>query len=145
MTESQHHFEEAYISGYLDGELTQADTQRVRIHLEDCATCRSNAEAMSAIKEATMGSRFQVPRDMQWDESPRGHTSRRMRDAGLVIGLAWLIGSIGWLIAELAGSGDVLGVLLVGGFVLAAGLILGSVYLDRRETGRSDRYRKVEK
>ena len=25
---------------YLDGELTQADSQRVRVHLEDCEECR---------------------------------------------------------------------------------------------------------
>ena len=37
-------FDDALLSGYLDHALTQADEQRVRIHLEDCATCRMQME-----------------------------------------------------------------------------------------------------
>jgi anti-sigma factor RsiW len=145
MTESQHHFDEALISGYLDGELTQADAQRVRVHLEDCAACRATADEMRRIKEATMDSRFQTPPDMQWDESPRSGTSKLLRNAGIVIGLAWLIGTIAYAVVELSDSQDVGGILLVGGFVLAAALILGSAFLDRREARKTDRYRRVNK
>jgi anti-sigma factor RsiW len=145
MTEQRHPFDDALISGYLDGELTQEEAQRVRIHLEDCATCRETANEMSRIREATMDSQFHAPQDLQWDESPRGGTSRLLRYTGLVIGLAWLIGIVGYLIVELAGSDDILGVLLVAGFVLSAGLILASAFLDRREARKTDRYRRVEK
>ena len=34
-------FDGALLSGFLDGALTQADEQRVRVHLEDCETCRA--------------------------------------------------------------------------------------------------------
>ena len=43
MTRQDHGFDEALISGYLDGELTQGDAQRVRVHLEDCAVCQRTA------------------------------------------------------------------------------------------------------
>jgi anti-sigma factor RsiW len=145
MTEQRHPFDEALLSGYLDGELTQEEAQRARIHLEDCATCQETASEMSRIREATMDSQFHAPQDMQWDESPRGAASRVLRNAGLVIGLAWLLGIVVYLIVELAGSEDVLGVLLVAGFVLSAGLILASAFLDRREARKTDRYRRVEK
>ena len=54
MSEPRHEFDETSISGYLDGELTQRDDQRVRLHLEDCAECRAIADGMRKMKEATM-------------------------------------------------------------------------------------------
>jgi predicted anti-sigma-YlaC factor YlaD len=145
MTDPRHHFDEILISGYLDGELTQADDQRVRIHLEDCPTCRETADELTKFKEATMSSKFQTPRDLQWDEAPRSGASRLARNAGLVIGLAWLLAVIGYVIVELVGTEDVLGILLVGGFVLSAGLIIVSALLDRRDAYKTDRYRRVKK
>ena len=145
MTEPRHDFDDALISGYLDGELTQEEAQLVRIHLEDCVTCRKTADEMSRIREATMGSQFHVPQDTQWDEAPRGSTSRLLRNAGLVIGLAWLVAVIGYLLVELVGSEDLLGILLVGGLVVSAALVLASALLDRRDALKSDRYRRVKK
>lgn len=145
MNGSVHDFDEALISGYLDGELTQSEAQRVRVHLEDCAACRSTAEEIQKLKEATMSSEFKVP-DEDWGEAPRGGISRVLRDAGLVVGLAWLLGLGMWFIWELASDPEALaGLLLIGGFLLAAGLILASVLLDRRQAMKSDRYRRVKR
>jgi anti-sigma factor RsiW len=146
MNEPHHDgFDEALISGYLDSELTQAEAQRVRVHLEDCADCRALADELAKLKEATMSSEFRIPDD-SWDESPRGNTSRILRDAGLLVGLAWIVGLTIWLIWELATDPEaVVASLLVGAFVLSAGLILASVLLDRRRTIKNDKYRRVQK
>jgi len=145
MNEPQHGFDEALISGYLDNELTQGEAQRVRIHLEDCATCRATADELKKLKEATMSSEFQVPDD-GWDEAPRGGASRILRNAGLLIGLVWIVGIAMWLIWELANDPEALvGLLIVGGFLLSAGLILASVLIDRRRAMKTDRYRRVQK
>jgi hypothetical protein len=146
MTEPRHGFDEALLSGYLDGELTQGEAQRVRLHLEDCTTCRETAEEMTTLKKATMGSRFQVPLDTQWDETPRGGSSRLLRNAGLAVGLVWITAMTMWLIWELANDPEgLVGLLLVGGFLLSAGLILASVLIDRRRELKTDRYRRVQK
>ena len=145
MNQPQHGFDEALISGYLDGELTQADAQRVRLHLEDCAECRVTADELAQLKEATMSSKFKIPDD-GWDEAPRGGASHILRNAGLLVGLAWLVGLVSWLIWELAQDPEGLfGLLLVGGFLLAAGLILASVLIDRRRAMKNDKYTKVQK
>lgn len=146
MNESNHEgFDETLISGYLDGELSQADAQRVRVHLEDCADCRALADELAQLKEATMSSEFRIADD-SWDESPRGSTSRILRDAGLLVGLAWVVGLTIWLIWELATDPEALvGLLLVGAFVLSAGLILASVLIDRRRTIKNDKYRRIQK
>ena len=144
MSEPRHAFEESLISGYVDGELTQSEAQRVRIHLEDCAACNDTADELTKLREATMGSAFQLP-DEDWGEAPSGGASRVLRNAGIVIALAWLVGLVGYIILELANSEDILGILLVGGFVLAAGLILASVVIDRLAARKTDRYRRVKK
>ena len=56
-------FDDALLSGYLDHALTQADEQRVRIHLEDCATCRMQVEQLAQLREVTMSTEFNVPAD----------------------------------------------------------------------------------
>ena len=146
MSDPRHGFDEALISGYLDGELTQGEAQRVRIHLEDCADCRATANELKKLKEATMSSEFKVPDDSSWNEAPRGGTSRLLRNAGLLIGLIWIVGIGMWVIWELANDPEALvGLLLVGGFLLSAGLILASVLIDRRRDMKTDRYRRVQK
>ena len=145
MNEPTHGFDEVLISGYLDDELTQGEAQQVRIHLEDCATCRATAAELQKLKEATMSSDFKVPDD-GWDETPRGGASRILRNAGLLVGLAWIVGLTMWLIWELANDPEgLVGLLLVGGFLLSAGLILASVLIDRRRAMKTDRYRRVQK
>jgi anti-sigma factor RsiW len=146
MSDPRHGFDEALISGYLDGELTQGEAQRVRVHLEDCAPCRATADELKKLKEATMSSEFKVPDDNSWNEAPRGGASRLLRNAGLLIGLIWIVGIGMWMIWELANDPEALvGLLLVGGFLLSAGLILASVLIDRRRDMKTDRYRRVQK
>lgn len=74
MTDTPHEFDEAILSGYLDGELTQGDEQRVRLHIEHCAGCGIVIDELRKLREATMNSNFQVPDDTQWDETPRGQS-----------------------------------------------------------------------
>ena len=132
MNQPQHGFDEALISGYLDSELAQAEAQRVRLHLEDCSECRATADELAQLKEATMSSEFKTPDD-GWDESPRGGVSHLLRNAGLLVGLAWIVGLTMWLMWELARDPVALiGLLLFVGFLVSAGLFIASVLIDRR-------------
>ena len=97
-----HKFDETLISGYLDGELTQGDEQRVRLHLEDCETCRGLAGELGELREATMSTEFKVPDDTQWDETPRGGLSAVFRNFGWMILLAWFAGITGFALWQIA-------------------------------------------
>ena len=146
MSERQHRFDEALISGYLDGELTQGDEQRVRIHLEDCTDCRNVADEMRRIKEATMTTEFQAPDDTQWDETPRGSVSGFLHNFGWMIALAWLVAIIGYGIWQAATDVENLWeVVLVFGLWLGFGLVFLSVLIDRVRTFKTDPYRRIEK
>ncbi len=55
---------QAMLSPFLDGELTQAARQRVRIHLEDCEECRNEFAELQKLKNLTGELRFApVPED----------------------------------------------------------------------------------
>jgi anti-sigma factor RsiW len=139
-------FDETLISGFLDGELTQADEQRVRIHLEDCDHCREIHDGLAAIREATMSTHFVKEPDRQWDERPQGAASRTGFTLGWIVAILWLIatcGYAGWQI-WIDTEGWFEKTLIFSG-VAAAGLLFTSVLIDRLRNAKTDRYRKVEK
>ena len=141
-----HGFDEALISGYLDGELTQADAQRVRLHLEDCAECGRLADELTRIREAAMSTDFHVPDDRQWDETPRGGFSRVLRNGGWLMLVAWIVGlSVYGIYHLVIDTENLLENLLAFSMFLGFGLVFFSVLLDRLKSWKTDRYRGVEK
>lgn len=147
MSEREHTFDEALVSGYLDGELTQGDAQRVRLHLEDCARCSQMSSEMRILKDATMTTEFRVPEDTQWDETPRGAASRIFHSFGWLLVIAWAVGLGAYLVWQIAtDSESVQFEALIGfGLVLAFTLIVLSTLIDRLKTRKTDPYRKVKK
>jgi len=139
-------FDEALFSGYLDGELTQADEQLVRIHLEDCDSCRNRFEAMKGTREVTMSTRFVVPRDDQWKELPRTPGSALARGLGWVLLIVWFMVMLAYGLWQfLTGPDGLFEKLLVFGVLTGLGLLFLSVLMDRIRAARTDRYREVER
>lgn len=139
-------FDEILLSGYLDRELTQGETQRVRLHLEDCPSCRALLAELTRLREATRTTPFRPPADDQWDERPRGAASFLARRAGWTLIVAWLGAITVFAVWQLARAPEDLWV-KVAVFSLAAGpvLLFLSVLADRLRTLRTDRYRRVLK
>ena len=139
-------FDDALLSGYLDHALSQADEQRVRIHLEDCGTCRMQMEQLAQLREVTMSTEFNVPSDDQWSEAPRGRPSRLSLGLGWLIVATWTVSLAGYAAFELWRSDEPLMAKL---FIFAGwtglGLLFLGVLLDRLRTMKTDRYREVEK
>lgn len=139
-------FDQALLSGALDHELTQRDAQRVRLHLEDCAACRAVFAEMQQLREVTMTTRVDEPRDIQWDESPRTTVSAVSRRLGWLIALIWLAGTTGFALWQLAISPeDLAPKLIVFGGLFGGALLFASVLLDRLRDARTDRYRGVDR
>ena len=139
-------FEEALLSGFVDRELTQADEQRVRIHVEDCAVCRAQVEEVVRLKEVTMSSEFKVPADRQWSEAPRGGASRMAFGVGWLFLVPWAVAVAGFSVwAFLTSDERIVDKVLT--FTLVSGpvLLLVSVLIDRLKAMKTDRYREVEK
>ena len=146
MTRCGRSFDEALLSGFVDRTLTQADEQRVRIHLEDCSQCRAAVDDMQENREVTMTSQFETPPDDQWDERPRGLFS------GLSFGIGWLMILVWFVVMAsfalwqfLTGPENLLVKLLVFGGLSGFALLLLSVVIDRLKVLPTDRYRGVKK
>jgi predicted anti-sigma-YlaC factor YlaD len=139
-------FDETLVSGHLDGELTQAAAQKVRLHLEDCAHCRALLDDLRAMREATMSTEFVRPDDDQWDERPRGTGSLLARGAGWVLAVVWLVAVAGYGLWQFwQSAANPVERLLVFGGLAAAVLLFVSVVLDRISSARTDPYREVQK
>ena len=139
-------FDVALLSGWLDEALTQADEQRVRIHLEDCATCRTQVEQMRHLREVTMNAEFHVPPDDQWSERPRSTASRLSIGTGWTAVIVWALALAAYGAWELWTSDEALvGKLLAFGAGTGFGLLFLGVLLDRLKAMKTDRYREVEK
>jgi len=139
-------FDEALLSGCLDGELTQVEAERVRFHLADCAACRGLYEELRRVREASRSTPFQPPPDDQWDERPRGPLSLVARRVGWVMVVAWLIANAAFASWQLATAPEGLWVkLLIFSCVAGPALLLLSVLVDRLRTLKTDRYRRVLK
>jgi anti-sigma factor RsiW len=139
-------FPEELISGYLDGALTQADEQRVQLHLEDCAACRALYDELAAMRDTTMKTRFVLPADDQWDERPRGAWSRMFRGTGWTLTVAWLAAVALFAAWQLAtGPESPWEKLTIFAGVAAVAALFISVLLDRLRTLPGDRYRGVRR
>ena len=147
MTDTQHEFDEAMLSGYLDGELPQGDEQRVRLHLEHCAECGNVMNELHKLRETTMNTGFQVPEDTQWDETPRGAISRLLHRSGWLIAGLWVVGVVAYLVWQTATDSQSLQLEAMIGLalLLAFGLVILSALVDRLKIRKNDPYRKVQK
>ncbi len=139
-------FDETLLSGYLDHALNQAEAQRIRIHLEDCAECRRLYEELKTLREAARTTTFKEPRESRWPELPKTPLSRFSRSFGWLLLVSWIVVLSGLALYRfLSHATDPLEVFLVlglpGGFVL----LFLSVLLDRLRDFKSDPYREVQR
>ncbi|MBI07905.1 MAG: hypothetical protein CMM55_00145 [Rhodospirillaceae bacterium] len=140
-------FDEALISGYVDGALVQGDAQRVQIHLEDCASCRALVDEITSVRKVTISSAFATPADHEWPaEAPRSTASRTARRLGWPVLAAWaiLVAGVG-LLEAWRDADDLLERLILVAGVSGLSLLFLSVLLDRLKASKSDRYQEVHK
>lgn len=139
-------FDEELLTGYLDGALPQGESQRVRLHLEDCEHCRRLYREMETVREATMSTRFLIPPDHQWKEVPRTSTSRVFRGGGWLLLLVWAAAAGTFALWQLATApvGAIEKSLVFTG-ISGVGLLFVSILLDRLKSLKTDRYTRVEK
>lgn len=139
-------FDQALLSGHMDGELTQQNEQRVTVHLEQCLHCRALLADLKTLREAAMTTQLREPAEEQWNERPQSLISRGARGLGWTLAMVWVVAVGGFALWQLLTSPEGLGVKLMvvgGGGALA--LLFLSVLLDRLHHARSDRYREVER
>ncbi|MCW5982765.1 MAG: zf-HC2 domain-containing protein [Bryobacteraceae bacterium] len=135
------------LSAYFDEELTQADSQRVHLHVEECEECRSALREMYEIQQLTSEMKFRQPPEAIMEALETRISVQAPRKMGWTLVIA---GLAGWLLYALAYAWKHLRwptmvELLVEGTVAGLALVFISVLRQRLLERPHDRYRKVRK
>ena len=137
---------EDMLSTYLDGELTQGENQRVRIHLENSADAREEFRQLLALKRVTSELAFSPPPDDRMDELQNRLSVKAPRQLGWILAV---IGSIAWAIyaTYLFVTSDMfwLRKSIIGSIAIGLLLVLVSIARQRMLELPHDRYRGVKR
>jgi hypothetical protein len=136
----------ALLSGYLDGELTQQQSQRVDIHLAACHECAENLSDLESLRkrmgEAQLGSNDSD----KWREMMDDTTVRVSRGIGwlLFIGGLLIIAGVGIYQFIIDSSIDLAVKLVISAVYVGMGALFVSVLRQRLIERKSDKYKDVE-
>ena len=133
------------LSGYLDGELTQQDNQRVSLHIQSCEACKNSFEELKTMQNMIKQSKYQNMDEGQLEHLINDLTSKniaRVSWVAIVTGLIFIFVLAGyefWLNTSFSSFEKLtVSLLIAGGF----GLFL-SVLRQRLRARKSDKYRRV--
>ncbi len=138
---------ERMLSAYLDGGLTQADQQRVRVWLEDSADARERFEEMRQIQQITSSMSFVPPPDDRIDELTERLSVQAPRNLGWIMLLVGTVLLAAFTASQLWRAPDIPWPVKYGSGGIAGGFLflLGSVARQRWLEHPHDRYRGVKR
>lgn len=134
------------LSGYLDGELTQQERQRIDLHLEACDECTKLLGELTELRTRMGESALGGPGEDRWRESMDDGGVQLSRGIGwiLVIAAALILGGMA-VVHFIADPGIDGGMkLLIGGFYLGLAALFVSVLRQRLIESKTDKYKDVE-
>jgi len=137
---------DALLSGYLDGELTQGDRQRVELHLENCAKCQTAYDDLAKLKTAVGKLSFDEMPEQDWRNVMNNVAVKASRGTGWVLYVVGLLVICGYA-AFAFFSDDTVPALIKSGIAAAVvGLVLlfVSVLRERMVDRRTDKYEDVQ-
>ena len=125
------------LSGYLDGELTQGDRQRVELHVASCASCQKTYEEMTHLREMSTE---------EWSKIMNGVTVRTSRVFGWLLYVGGLVLLIGYGSYEFAVDDELPAMVKTGVAAALLGLVLllASVFRQRVIASKQDKYEDVQ-
>ena len=136
----------AMLSGYIDGELTQQQAQRVRLHCDSCAECAEQLEQLEALRREVGRTRLSPLSDDSWREHMKEPTVEITRGIGWILFILGVLGISGIVIYEFViDAGMPMHIKVLTSLVwLGMGALLVSVLRQRLIERKSDKYKDVE-
>ncbi len=134
------------ITGYLDGELTQQESQRVSLHMQACEKCKSSFEELKTMQNLIKQSKYQNMDENQLEHVVSDLTSKKLERVSwiaIVTGFVFVLVLAGyefWINTSLSGFEKFTVSLLIAG---AVGLFL-AVLRQRLKNRKRDKYRRVK-
>jgi len=134
------------LSGFVDGELTQQERQRVTLHCDECDECRENLAKLRALRERIGKAQLSEVGEDKWRETINDSRVQTPRSIGWLLFIAGLLAVAGIVLVQLFFNDEIpigmklLMVAIYGG--LAA--LLYSVLRQRLIERKTDKYKDVE-
>jgi len=134
------------LSGYIDGELTQQQRQRVDIHCSNCGDCESELNALRALRRDVSNSRLSEYGEDVWREKMDDRTVKTTRSLGwlLFLGAVLVCGGVGIYEFVLDSSMGTFEKTMIGGVYGGLALLFFSVLRQRLIERKTDKYKDVE-
>ncbi|MDH3591245.1 MAG: zf-HC2 domain-containing protein [Planctomycetota bacterium] len=132
------------LMGYLDGELGEADRQRVEQALAQDAGLRAEYEAMKELTDLTSAAAADALADAELDHFWNDVYNQLERHTAWVLLLVGLAGLLGWLSFLFFASANTHWLVKLAGAAACLGslLLLWSVWRERQKVVPHDRYHK---
>ncbi|MBC8243661.1 MAG: zf-HC2 domain-containing protein [Verrucomicrobia bacterium] len=151
---------EPLISGYLDGELTQSDRQRVDLILEECERCSQAFAEMKKLRNSVSHLSFQQLTETEKRDMTQNAISGTGANLGQILAIAGLILVYGvgacWLswelitdakFAETGNAEDKVPLFIRFGLpalIGGVGILFFTVLFQRVKAAKTDKYRDVQ-
>lgn len=136
----------ALLSGYIDGELTQQQAQRVRVHCDSCADCSKQLDQLAGLRREVGKTRLSPLSDDIWREHMKEPTVELTRGLGWILFILGVLGASGIAVYEFViDTGVETHVKVITSLVwLGLGALLVSVLRQRLVERKTDKYKDVE-
>lgn len=149
MINESKHIEEHVVerlSGYVDGELTQQQRQRVDVHCASCAACAKDLRELQELRESIGKARLSDKNQDVWREMMSDTTVRRTRGIGWLLLTGGVLASLGiGVFAVLFDSSiSIVEKLIVSAIYGGLALLFYSVLRQRLIERKTDKYKDVE-
>ena len=137
---------EELLSGYLDGELTQQNRQRVELHLEDCDDCHKAYKELAQLQNDIGELSFGEMSPQQWSEIMNDATVRTSRGFGWLFYIVGILIVVGYGAYEFAIDDEVPALVKTGiaGMLMGFVLLFYSVLRQRMIASKTDKYKDVQ-
>jgi hypothetical protein len=134
------------LSGYVDGELTQQQRQRIDVHCASCAECAKDLRELKELRESVGNARLSNKNQDVWREMMNDTTVQRSRGIGwlLLIGGVLACLGIGVFVFLFDSSISLVEKLIAGAIYGGLGLLFYSVLRQRLIERKTDKYKDVE-
>ena len=134
------------LSGYVDGELTQQQRQRVDVHCASCTECAKDLHALQELRESIGNARLSNKNQDVWREMMNDSTVQTTRGIGwlLLIGGALACLGIGVFVFLFESSVGLVEKLIVSAIYGGLALLFYSVLRQRLIERKTDKYKDVE-
>ena len=134
------------LSGFVDGELTQQQRQRVTLHCEQCDECRATLADLRALRQRIGSARLSEIGEDKWRETMDDKAVKTSRSIGWLLFIGGLlaaggIGLLGYMTSSEVPLGTKLTMIAIYG---GLAILLFSVLRQRLIERKTDKYKDVE-